>query len=59
MRGVAKLNRAIQFSSRGDAAKALQALTGAGRTVCYTALKLDGRFGKQLRANRGLLTWRA
>jgi len=45
--------------SRAEAAKELQSLTGAGRTACYSALKLDGRFAKHLRETRGLLTWRA
>jgi len=44
--------------TRADAVKALQTLTGAGRTACYDALKLDGRFAKQLRETRGLLTWK-
>jgi hypothetical protein len=44
---------------RADAAKALQTLTGGGRTACYNALRLDGRFAKQLRETCGLLTWRA
>jgi AAA domain-containing protein len=43
--------------TRADAAKALQVRTGAGRTACYTALKLDGRFAKQLRETDGLLSW--
>ena len=38
-----------------EAVKALQALTGAGRTACYHALKLDGRFAKQLCESNGLL----
>jgi hypothetical protein len=43
---------------RADAAKALRSVTGAGRTACYSALKPDGRFARQLRENRGLLTWK-
>jgi len=43
--------------SRADAAKALQKLTEAGRTACYSALKLDGRFAKHLRENEDLLLW--
>lgn len=45
--------------SRAEAAKELQSLTGAGRTACYSALRLDGRFAKHLRESRSLLTWRA
>ena len=44
---------------KAEAVKALQALTGVGRTACYDALKLNGRFAKQLRENDGLLTWEA
>jgi hypothetical protein len=43
--------------TRADAAKALRTLTGAGRTACYNALKLNGRFAKQLREIHGLLSW--
>jgi AAA domain/CHC2 zinc finger len=45
--------------TKADAAKALQALTGAGRTACYNALRLDGRFAKQLRETQGLLSWKS
>jgi hypothetical protein len=38
--------------TRADAVKALPTLTGAGRTACYDALKLDGRFGARLREQR-------
>jgi hypothetical protein len=44
--------------SRAAAAKALQAVTGAGRTAAYAALKLDGRFGNQLHEENHLLSWR-
>ena len=44
--------------TRADAAKALQALTGAGRTACYDALKSDGRFTKHLHLIKGLLSWK-
>jgi hypothetical protein len=44
---------------KAEAVKALQALTEAGRTACYDALKLDGRFANQLCETRGLLTWKA
>jgi hypothetical protein len=43
---------------RADAAKALQALTGAGRTACYTALKANGRFAGHLGEADGLLSWK-
>jgi hypothetical protein len=43
--------------NKTDAAKALQTLTGAGRTACYSALKSNGRFAKHLRENDGLLSW--
>ena len=45
--------------TKADATKALQTLTGAGRTACYNALRLDGRFAKQLREKDGLLSWKA
>jgi len=45
--------------TKADAAKALQGLTGAGRTACYSALRLDGRFAKQLWETHGLLSWKA
>ncbi len=45
--------------TKAEAAKALQALTGAGRTACYNALRLDGRFAKQLCETDGLLSWKA
>ena len=43
---------------RDEAEKALEALTGAKRTACYEALKVDGRFAKQLRETDGLLSWK-
>lgn len=45
--------------TKAEAVKALQALTEAGRTACYNALRLDGRFAKQLRETDGLLSWKA
>jgi AAA domain/DnaB-like helicase N terminal domain len=45
--------------TRAEAVKALQALTQAKRTACYNALRLDGRFAKQLRESNGLLSWKA
>lgn len=44
---------------RAEAEKALEALTGAKRTACYSALKLDGRFSAHLNENHGLLSWKA
>jgi AAA domain-containing protein len=44
--------------TRADAVKALQMLTGAGRTACYDALKLDGRFARHLRETHDLLSWK-
>jgi hypothetical protein len=45
--------------TRNEAVKALRALTGAGRTACYDALRPDGRFAKQLCESNGLLSWKA
>jgi hypothetical protein len=45
--------------TRTEAVKALRALTEAGRTACYTALKLDGRFAAHLSENHSLLSWKA
>jgi AAA domain/DnaB-like helicase N terminal domain len=45
--------------TRAEAVKALQTMTEAGRTACYNALRLDGRFAKQLRESNGLLSWKA
>jgi hypothetical protein len=45
--------------TKADAVKALQALTEAGRTACYNAVKLDGRFAGHLNENQGLLSWKA
>jgi hypothetical protein len=44
--------------TKADAVRALQTLTEAGRTACYNALRLDGRFARQLRENDGLLSWK-
>jgi AAA domain/CHC2 zinc finger len=44
--------------TRNEAFKALEALTEAGRTACYTALRPDGRFTKQLLETNGLLSWK-
>jgi hypothetical protein len=45
--------------TRSEAVKALHALTEAGRTACYNALRTDGRFANQLRETHGLLSWKA
>jgi AAA domain/CHC2 zinc finger len=44
---------------RSDAVRALQTLTEAGRTACYNALRLDGRFSAYLSETHGLLSWKA
>jgi hypothetical protein len=41
-----------------EAAKRLEELTGAHRTTCYRALRLNGRFARHLRAEGTMLTWR-
>jgi hypothetical protein len=43
---------------RAEAAKLLQAVTGASRATCYRALNLKGRFAKRLRDQNGMLAWR-
>jgi hypothetical protein len=45
--------------TRAEAAKLLQAHTGASRASCYRALDLKGRFTKRLKDENGLLAWRA
>jgi hypothetical protein len=45
--------------TKADAVRGLRALTEAGRTACYNALKLDGRFAGHLSENQGLLSWKA
>ena len=45
--------------TRTEAVKALRVLTEAGRTACYNALKLDGRFTAHLSENHSLLSWKA
>ncbi len=44
---------------KAEAVADLQERTGAGKSACYNALKLDGRFGKHLTEGEGLLTWTA
>lgn len=43
--------------AKSQAVKELAENTGAGRSACYNALRLDGRFSAHLREDRGLLTW--
>jgi hypothetical protein len=45
--------------TKTEAVKAMQTLTEAGRTACYNALKLDGRFAANLIETDGLLSWKA
>ena len=42
---------------KAEAVAELQEHTGAGKSACYNALKLDGRFARHLAENEGLLTW--
>lgn len=42
---------------KAEAARRLQDETGAGRTACYDALRLDGRFSSRLAEENGLLKW--
>ena len=42
---------------RADAAKLLEEFTGAHRTSCYRALRLNGRFGRHLRSDGTMLSW--
>jgi AAA domain-containing protein/CHC2-type zinc finger protein len=44
--------------TKAEAVKALQMSTEAGRTACYNALKLDGRFAAHLIENQSLLSWK-
>jgi hypothetical protein len=43
---------------RAEAAKLLQAFTGASRATCYRAVDLKGRFAKRLKDENGMLSWR-
>jgi hypothetical protein len=43
---------------RAEAAKLLQAITGASRATCYRALDPKGRFAKHLKDENGMLAWR-
>lgn len=42
---------------KAEAVADLQERTGAGKSACYNALKLDGRFKRHLAESEGLLTW--
>jgi len=42
---------------KAEAVDELKERTGAGKSACYNALKLDGRFAKHLAESEGLLTW--
>jgi hypothetical protein len=44
--------------AKADAVRGLETLTGVKRTACYNALRLDGRFAKQLRDADGMLSWK-
>jgi PAS fold len=48
----------VKQLTRTEAVKALQALTEAGRTACYNALKLDGRFSAHISEIQGVLSWK-
>ena len=43
---------------RAEAARLLQAFTGASRASCYRALDLKGRFANRLKDENGMLAWR-
>ena len=45
--------------TRVEAAKLLEALTGAHRTSCYRALRLNGRFARHLHSDGTMLCWRS
>jgi hypothetical protein len=44
--------------SRSEAAKLLELVTGAHRTSCYGALRLNGRFARHLHSDGAILSWR-
>jgi hypothetical protein len=44
--------------SRPKAAERLEELTGAHRTSCYRALRLNGRFARHLHGDGAMLSWR-
>ena|SRR5947207_3042049 len=59
---ITESNLAAIFESgsltRAEAAKLLQAFTGASRATCYRALDLKGHFAKRLKDKNGTLAWR-
>lgn len=42
---------------KAEVVEELRERTGAGKSACYNALKLDGRFSRHLAESEGLLTW--
>lgn len=42
---------------KNEAVKELMAQTGKGKTACYDALNLNGKYGNWIREKEGLLTW--
>ena len=50
---------AAMIFARSHFVKVLEVLTDAGRTACYDALRLDGRFAKSLRETHGFLAWKS
>lgn len=43
--------------SKADAVRKLEDRTGAGRSSCYNALRIDGKFSSYLRPGNGVLIW--
>ena len=43
--------------ARSVAVKRLEELTGRKKTLCYEALRLDGKFAEHLSEQYGHLTW--
>jgi hypothetical protein len=43
--------------TRAEAAKLLEARTGAHKTSAYRALRLNGRFARHLRTDGAMLSW--
>jgi len=44
--------------TKNEAARALEANTGASRATCYRALDEKGRFARHLRCENGKVSWR-
>jgi hypothetical protein len=59
---VTETNLAAIFANgpltRAEAAKLLQAFTGASRATCYRSLDLKGRFANRLKDENEMLAWR-